>query len=244
MNKNKVLSIIAYYLSEYDLKAVKALGYSNRAEAFREISKVFNNQNNYLKLRRDEFDALPDSSSKRNGWKNRKPAKDVVELAQELKQFNFDELTKMIKSLIDNANIKTKNNNINTENIADIDENEIEYIINFRDEKAYIKYENNKTNAVRVYNHNIISCLKKLYGGKCQLCGKSPLDGNNLDICEAHHIEYYSKSMNNDSCNIIIICPNHHRLIHKLNPEFDWHNLRYVFSDGSFLPIKYNLHLK
>lgn len=31
---SKVLSIIAYYLSEYDMRAVNALGYSTRKDAF------------------------------------------------------------------------------------------------------------------------------------------------------------------------------------------------------------------
>lgn len=63
---SKTLSIIAYYLSEYDMNAVSALGYHTRREAFEKISSHFDRENNYLKLRRDEFDALPESSSHRN----------------------------------------------------------------------------------------------------------------------------------------------------------------------------------
>lgn len=85
----KTLSIIAYYLSEYDMKAVMALGYITRTEAFKNISVVFNHDNNYLKLRRDEFDALPTSSSNRNGWKNRPALKDVVDLASYLSDFSY-----------------------------------------------------------------------------------------------------------------------------------------------------------
>ena len=38
MEKTKVLDIIAYYLSEYDLKAVEQLGYKSRSEAFVSIA--------------------------------------------------------------------------------------------------------------------------------------------------------------------------------------------------------------
>ena len=42
------MSIVAYFLSEYDMQAVKDLGYKSRAEAHREISAVFNVFGNYL----------------------------------------------------------------------------------------------------------------------------------------------------------------------------------------------------
>lgn len=58
------LSVIAYYLSEYDMKAVKELGFRTRQEAFNEISIIMGRENNYLKLRRDEFDVLTSSNRK------------------------------------------------------------------------------------------------------------------------------------------------------------------------------------
>lgn len=77
---NKALSIIAYFLSEYDMKAITALGFDNRTHAFTSISKIFGKDNNYLKFRRDEFDALPTSSSNRKGWNKREAVNDVMEL--------------------------------------------------------------------------------------------------------------------------------------------------------------------
>ena len=70
---SKGLSVIAYYLSEFDMDAVHELGYKTRNEAMKQLSVLMGRDNNYLKLRRDEFDALPDSSSNRLGWKNRPP---------------------------------------------------------------------------------------------------------------------------------------------------------------------------
>ena len=84
---SKSLSIIAYFLSEYDMKAVMMLGYSNRSQALSEISKIFGKDNNYLKLRRDEFDALPISSSNRKGWNNRIPVKAVEKMGAYLSKF-------------------------------------------------------------------------------------------------------------------------------------------------------------
>lgn len=241
METNKILSIIAYYLSEYDIDAVKKLGYSTQKEAFENISASFGKDNNYLKLRRDEFDALPESSSKRKGWRNRKPAKGVVEMAHHLRQFSFDELSQMILSFVHNGV-----SDIDAEEIYaltdDANEQEIESIINAKDENSALKFVNNANETVRIYNRNIITNLKKLYKGKCQLCGGYPLTDNTTDICEAHHIEYYSKSANNNAENILIICPNHHTLIHKLNPVYDSKDKKYIFPDGKVMTIKFSYH--
>ena len=59
------------YFSEYDMQAVSELGFRTRNAAIQTISEQVGSGNNYLKLRRDEFDALPDSASQRKGWRNR-----------------------------------------------------------------------------------------------------------------------------------------------------------------------------
>ena len=61
---NRKISIIAYYLSKFDMDAVRALGYENFSKAFEGTSSRFGKNNNYMKLRRDEFDVLTGSSRK------------------------------------------------------------------------------------------------------------------------------------------------------------------------------------
>ena len=209
MNKtNKKLSVIAFYLSEYDMKAVTELGFRTRTEAIKYISEKIGNGNNYLKLRRDEFDALPDSSSTRKGWRNRPPIKEVQDMAAYLHQFSFDE-----------------------------------HILNFSDPSAKIVYSTYNGNK-RVYNRSIIVQLKKLYRGCCQICGNNPVAEFEEDISEAHHIEYFSITQNNDSDNIIILCPNHHKLIHKLKPVFDPDKLTFSVGNEDVLFVKLDYHLK
>ena len=99
---SNVLSIIAYYFSEYNEKALEALGYSTYKGAFTEISSTFGRENEYLKFRRDEFDALPESSSSRVGFRNRQPTRYVVEVAAYLRKFSFSELTAIVRALISN----------------------------------------------------------------------------------------------------------------------------------------------
>ena len=248
---SKALSIIAYYLSEYDIDAVISLGFKNRAQAIREISKKFNRPENYLKLRRDEFDALPFSKSHRNGWKNRKPAKDVLELGQWLQSFSFNDITELVKNLLKNEEQSlyhirehyTERNNFENHTIdMTMNEEEIEHIINAVDKNAKIELVVTPQKK-RILNVSLLNNLKMLYKGNCQLCGCKPFDIEGLDICEAHHIEYFSQSKNNDASNIIIVCPNHHRLIHKYNPSFDRNLLLFEYDNGRIEKIKINYHL-
>jgi predicted restriction endonuclease len=244
---SKILSIIAYYLSEYDIDAVHALGYHTRKEAFERLSSHFERENNYLKLRRDEFDALPESSSNRNGWNKRAAAKDVISLAAYLRQFSFEELTDLVTALIQNKqNLDNKETVFSTVSEAEMEaksysEEELEQIINFTDEGATVKIKTG-SKSVRIYDPKIIFELKQLYHGRCQICNCRPLDLS-VDICEAHHIDYFAKSHNNNASNIIILCPDHHRAIHKLKPVFDAKRLSFIYPDGKEELVKLNFHL-
>lgn len=92
------LSIIAYYLSEFDMNAVNALGYANRSIAFKEISIAMGKPNNYLKRRRDEFDVI--TSSQRRGQCNRPVLPAVQEIFDEFHCLSFDEMTQIVKEII------------------------------------------------------------------------------------------------------------------------------------------------
>lgn len=93
-------SVIAYYLSEYDKQAIKELGYTTITGAFEKLSEILGKNNSYIKMRRDEFDALPTSSSSRKGWRNRPPAQEVLDVADELRNYDFEQLTVIVKDII------------------------------------------------------------------------------------------------------------------------------------------------
>lgn len=234
------MDIIAYYLSEYDIKAFDLLGFKTRASGFRVIAEIFGRKEGYLRRLRDEYDAV--TSSHRNGQKNRHARSRIIETNEYLSVYSFEELSNIVKSLIQNA-APTTGLKSDIEIIKDMTEEELEHIINAKDSMSRIEYRLSETKPVRVYDHSIISCLKALYKGQCQLCGCNPAAVLNCDICEAHHIEYFSESQNNDASNILIICPNHHRIIHKLNPVFNKEKLEYVFASGVILKVKNNYHI-
>jgi predicted restriction endonuclease len=82
-----------------------------------------------------------------------------------------------------------------------------------------------------------------LYGHRCQICGRLIGEEYGSHVAEAHHIDYFVNSLNNDSSNQIIVCPNHHSIIHDANPLFDRKNLLFVYENGYKEGLKINLHL-
>lgn len=98
---------------------------------------------------------------------------------------------------------------------------------------------------IRKLESKIIENLKKLYNYRCQICGSNIGEIFNVNVCDAHHIHPFSESLNNRYDNIIIVCPNHHRLLHTANPIFiAGNNPHFLFKDGTKLQLTLDYHLK
>ena len=87
--------------------------------------------------------------------------------------------------------------------------------------------ENERLTRIRKLNRKIGENLKILYNYRCQ-----------------HHIDYYVNSLNNDSNNQMVVCPNHHSIIHDANPRFDRKRMMYLYPNGVEQRIVVNLHLR
>ena len=105
----------------------------------------------------------------------------------------------------------------------------------FREKEQIIK--------IRKLNKKIGDNLKRLYGYRCQICGKLVGEAYGSHVAEAHHIDYFVKSLNNDSSNQIILCPNHHSIIHDVDPIFDRTQLLYMYANGFEEKLVLNKHL-
>ena len=68
---------------------------------------------------------------------------------------------------------------------------------------------------IRKMDRKLIERLKQIHNYSCQICGYSFRERYGVDYAEAHHIIPFVESMNNNPENILILCPNHHRVIHK-----------------------------
>lgn len=119
---------------------------------------------------------------------------------------------------------------------------ETEFDTNAVDPKAGILVSQ-RTVKIRKLNRSIGENLKKAYDYRCQICGKAIGSEYGLHICEAHHIEYFVKSLNNDASNQMIVCPNHHRIIHEGHGEFIRDLMLYRFTGKADMKLELNYHL-
>lgn len=85
--------------------------------------------------------------------------------------------------------------------------------------------------------------LKRSYDYRCQLCGRNIGEFYGVDLAECHHIEPFSESLDNDAANLLIVCPNHHRIIHTVKPTFDRERKLYLYPNGYEEILQLNEHL-
>ena len=119
---------------------------------------------------------------------------------------------------------------------------ELDYSVDMKDGTSTL-IEVQRTSKIRKLNRKIGDNLKLLYGYRCQICGRLIGEEYGSHIAEAHHIDYFVKSLNNDADNQMIVCPNHHRIIHDANPVFKRQSLMYVYENGYEEKLMLNQHL-
>lgn len=124
--------------------------------------------------------------------------------------------------------------------IQQYDEKEIEDLM---DNDSYIT-EKIGTRKIRHMSRAVGNSLKLLYGYRCQICGEYIGEKYGSHLIHAHHIEYFTKSLNNNPDNIMILCPNHHGIIHDMEPIFDRQKLEYIYPNGYVEKIQIDKHLK
>ncbi len=95
----------------------------------------------------------------------------------------------------------------------------------------------------RKIDRSIITRLKEFYDYRDEITGEKTGSEYGESVVEAHHIDYFTISQNNDTTNIIIISPNYHRIIHKNNPIFNRKKFQFEFANGEILKLKLYDHL-
>ncbi len=96
---------------------------------------------------------------------------------------------------------------------------------------------------IRKLNRAIGDNLKLLYDYRCQICGEKIGELYDSHIVESRYIDYFVNSLNNNMDNIMIVCPNHHSIIHDVNPSFDRPRKIFIFNNGFEEGLKLNYHL-
>ena len=242
-DNNRKATIIAYYFSKFDRDAMRELGYSTLSEAFFELSAKIGKKNDYIRLRRDEF--APLTGGRRVGFNKREPNVMVQTFHNGLKSYTFEELTEIVKTILNEEveSVVSDYDKIEARKIIQgCTEEELELIMNGRDTSSRIVRAIRESNN-RVFDTRIQKSLKKLYEFRCQICGARAIEMYGVDISAAHHLELFSLTANNDAKNIMIVCPDHHRIIHKAKPMFNTEFKRFDYSNGKQENLMYNIHL-
>ena len=124
------------------------------------------------------------------------------------------------------------------------DELEFEIFEPREDKKASIK-ASLRMQRIRQLDRSIGESLKRLYDYRCQVTGERIGKAYGSEcIVEAHHIDYFTQSLNNDTQNIIILSPTFHRIVHRYNPRFNREGLCFEFENGVREAIRLDRHLK
>jgi len=113
----------------------------------------------------------------------------------------------------------------------------------YMEDKNSTIVEMERISKIRKLNRKIGDNLKLLYSYRCQICGKLIGEKYGTKVIESHHIDYYVNSLNNDASNQLIVCPNHHSIIHESDPVFEKKNLLYLYPNGVRESLQINLHL-
>lgn len=244
MTDNQKKSLVAFYISKYNEEAFRELGYRGPvSKAMEDLSIRITGPgvipNAYIKQRRDEFDVFFDNG--RVGYHKRKPTFAVTEMYEQWNVMSFEEITELVKMVLDGKLEEMQEVDLEAYG-GDVSEYDVEMYLNFDDDTAALN-KTVKTVIERTYSKKKVEMLKRLYAYRCQICGRNVGEEYGANIAEVHHIKYFSRSVDNSSDNLLVLCPNHHSLIHVLNPEFDYDELQYIYPDGKIDKVVLDLHL-
>jgi 5-methylcytosine-specific restriction protein A len=90
-------------------------------------------------------------------------------------------------------------------------------------------------------DRDLVEQLRDLYAGECQICGWAPRRSYGAELCEAHHVRWLSRGGDDVLANLVLICPNHHRAIHRCDAPFDFEYNAFAFTRMSE-PLKWLRH--
>jgi Predicted restriction endonuclease len=102
-----------------------------------------------------------------------------------------------------------------------IENNDSNYIA-FKEDHKELVNETKEVTLNRIIRYQkIVSNLKSKYKSKCQIegCNFTFRKKNGEYYSEGHHIEFLSQGGSQDESNVVILCPNHHRMFHYADVE-------------------------
>ena len=92
-------------------------------------------------------------------------------------------------------------------------------------------------------DRQLVKDLHDRYSGRCQLCAFDSPVVYGIPSAESHHIVYLSRGGEDALLNMVLLCPNHHTVVHKTEATFDYLRLSFCFPNGRVEPLCLNTHL-
>jgi len=209
-------------------KDILQIRYNPQSEIAEKLRTIFNATYRYLLEQRKN---LPENTKK------------YIRIPEEKKEYLAIYTTEYPDTYLLEC-ITQEDTNVLKKTMVNEDEEKYEASINYNtsDPNASIAIVN-QIEKIRKLNRAIGETLKFLYNYCCQICGENISAKYGVYIVETHHIDPFVESLNNDAENQIIICPNHHSIIHKARPIFDRRKLIFVYHNGVEERIALNQHL-
>ncbi len=92
-------------------------------------------------------------------------------------------------------------------------------------------------------DRQLVKDIHDRYSGRCQLCAFDSPVVYGTPSAESHHIVYLSRGGEDSLLNMVLLCPNHHTVVHKTQATFDYARLTFGFPNGRVEPLCLNTHL-
>lgn len=124
-----------------------------------------------------------------------------------------------------------------------VEEFDSQFLRDFEDDFSHLKNEREEVKLERIKRYRkVVDMLKDIYNGECQICGFAFMKNNDRNYSEAHHLDPLSLGGSQDEDNVVILCANHHRMLHygknvSIGDRID--NSRIVKVNDKELIIKY-----
>ncbi|MBN2016852.1 MAG: HNH endonuclease [Candidatus Cloacimonetes bacterium] len=211
-----------------DHKNIVQIRYDTNKDFIEYLRNKFSKSYNQIMYKRSQID---------------NPGKKYISIPKKYEEYFVLYTTDLHKTLA--MDCITSDELINVEKIIkteDYQEEMVENILDRKDQNANLEIVN-RLAKIRKLNQKIGNDLKSIYDYKCQICGYTALDVYSCKIAESHHIKPFINSLNNNADNLMIVCPNHHRIIHKVLPRFIRGKLTFKFPNGLEERLKINYHL-
>jgi 5-methylcytosine-specific restriction enzyme A len=78
-------------------------------------------------------------------------------------------------------------------------------------------------------NPRLAGELQEMYEGRCQICLWHPMEEYQYRLCHVHHIQWLSRGGKDDLGNLVLVCPNHHSAIHRVDAPLDFRDFSFDF---------------